>query len=176
MKNPGETNFEEIVNAQIARVYRIAFRILGSTQDAEDVTQVVFAEAYRSYLKKCVSDWTGYLVRLATHRSIDTYRSRRKLPSCLSNDVPSDRNPPLDNLVAKESVEWLRAEIANLPAQQGAVFTLIYFENMDRSEVADCLSITLQSVSTSLHKAREKLKERYKYCDKEIIDGSRRND
>jgi RNA polymerase sigma-70 factor (ECF subfamily) len=167
LENHREIDFEEIVNAQITRVYRIAFRILGSTQDAEDVTQSVFAEAYRSHFRQNVIDWTGYLVRLATHRSIDAYRSRQRQPSPLSDDIPSDNaSSPVDKLVAKECEEWLLEEIANLPTQQGVVFALTYLEDMDRAEVARCLSTTPQSVSTSLHKAREKLKERYQQLEK----------
>jgi len=156
MTDGGQPSWRRIVKEQGRRVFRIAFRILGSTHDAEDVSQEVFAEAYRLHKSQSVQSLTGLLVRLATLRSIDRLRRRRPVESLRDQDAVSAVEP-FDELVAGELAQWLRRAIAELPEQQAAVFTLAHFDQLSRSEIAECLEITCEAVSTAMYKARRQL-------------------
>ena len=68
----------QVVERHAERVFRIAFRILGSVHDAEDVSQVVFTEAVKMHATGPVQSWTGLFVRLATLRAIDLSRRKRR--------------------------------------------------------------------------------------------------
>jgi RNA polymerase sigma factor (sigma-70 family) len=64
---------------------------------------------------------------------------------------------PCEEAVGAELAAWLRAAVDRLPDQQAAIFSLTYFEQLDRNEVAAVLSISPESVSTALYKARRGL-------------------
>lgn len=149
-------DWDSIVETHAERVYRIAFRILGSVHDAEDVSQTVFIEAMKLNEKGPVQTWTGLLVRLATLRSIDLLRRRRNEQQ-VQDYVQVTNAGPDEKAVAAELAQWLRNAVSQLPDQQCAVFTLSHFEQMDRSDVAASLGISPESVSTSLYKAKQQL-------------------
>ena len=152
-------NWNEIVDRHAERVFRIAYRILGSVHDAEDVSQVVFAEAFRIYENGEVQSWSGLLVRLSTVRSIDLVR-RRKSTVPIADDDRVSNSGPYENAVGSELAAWLRLEVAELPRQQMEIFTLTHFEQLDRNEVAAILSVSPESVSTALFKARQRLQKK----------------
>jgi RNA polymerase sigma-70 factor, ECF subfamily len=145
-----------IVDKHAERVFRIAYRILGSVHDAEDVSQNVFAEAVKLYAAGPVQSWQGLFVRLASLRAIDLLRSRRRSFQ-LSEDKYCSTSGPVDQAVGNELSAWLRSAISGLPDQQAAVFSLTYFEHLDRNAIAKMLNLSPDSVSTSLYKARQRL-------------------
>jgi len=61
---------------------------------------------------------------------------------------------------ADELATWLRGEIRMLPDRQAAIFSLAYFEQLSRNEIATALEVTPETVSTALYKARKKLSSR----------------
>lgn len=155
-------NWGLVVERHAERVFRIAYRILGSVHDAEDVSQEVFAEAMTIHQAGPIRTWTGLMVRLATVRSIDRLRKDRKQPESLPNvDFNSCASPrPDQRLIAAELAMWLRCEIRKLPDQQAAIFSLAYFEQLSRNEIATALDVSPETVSTTLYKARKKLANR----------------
>ena len=152
----GQPHWNRIVDRHGKRVFRIALRILGSVHDAEDVSQEVFAEAYRQRKAVSVQSWTGWLVRLATRRAIDRLRRTRTVTELHDHDLVSTVQP-FEEATARELAHWLRDAIARLPDQQAAVFALVYFEQLSRDQVAANLGVSPQAVSTALYKARRRL-------------------
>jgi RNA polymerase sigma-70 factor (ECF subfamily) len=158
MANRDLPDWNGIVERHAKRVLRVAQRILGSVQDAEDVSQDVFAEAFRLHRSGPVQSWTGLLVRLATLRSLD--RLRRLRPAAELRD--SDRVTtvePFELAAADELAQWLRQAMARLPDQQAAVFAMVHFEQFSRDDVSAALGISPEAVSTALYKARQRLLE-----------------
>ena len=156
MNNGAMPDWDRIVERHARRVFAVALRILGSVQDAEDVSQDVFTEAFRLHKAGPIQSWTGLLVRLATVRSID--RLRRTRPAIELRD--SDRMStvePFEEAAAKELAGWLRKAMASLPDQQAAVFVMTHFEHLSRDEIAAALDISPEAVSTTLYKARQRL-------------------
>lgn len=149
-------DWDRIVEGHAERVFRIALRILGSVQDAEDVSQDVFTEAYRSFQDGPIQSWIGLLVRLATVRSID--RLRRKRPSVeLREGDRMSTVEPFEEIAAAELTHWLRNAMARLPDQQASVFVMFHYEQLSRDQIAANLGISPEAVSTALYKARQSL-------------------
>jgi RNA polymerase sigma-70 factor (ECF subfamily) len=149
-------DWDKIVESHAERVYRIAFRILGSVQDAEDVSQIVFTEAIKMHRRGPVQSWTGLFVRLSTLRAIDLLRTRQETSSLTDTHVAKVASAP-EQAACKELAAWLRDATRGLPDQQAAVFSLTYFEQLDRNEVAAVLNVSVETVSTTLYKARQRL-------------------
>jgi len=154
MEHPPD--WDKIVDQHAERVFRIAYRILGSIHDAEDVSQIVFTEAIRVHQNGPVESLTGLLVRLSTMRSIDLLR-RRKTSIPISDQDRLTTTGPAEEMVSAELAKWIRDAASQLPQQQSAVFSLTHFEQLDRHEIASALEITADAVSTSLHKAKQQL-------------------
>jgi RNA polymerase sigma-70 factor (ECF subfamily) len=149
-------DWDGIVERHAKRVFRVAYRILGVAEDAEDVSQDVFAEAFRLHQSGPVQSWTGLLVRLATLRSIDRLRRDRVVAEVRESDHVTTIEP-FDVAAAGELAQWLRQSLARLPDQQAAVFVMHYFEQLSHEDVAATLGISSQAVATALYKARQRL-------------------
>ena len=162
MSQPNAPDWGKVIEKHAERVFRIAYRILGSVHDAEDISQDVFTEAMAVHQAGPVRTWTGLMVRLATVRSIDRLRKDQKKPDPLpSVDInASTTQRPDQELIAVELATWLRGEIRELPDQQAAIFSLAYFEQLSRNEIATALDVSPDAVSTTLYKARKKLSSR----------------
>ena len=65
-----------ILAEHAAAVWRTAYRLLGSTADADEAVQDAFVEAVRVCGREKVRDWGALLRRLATTRSLDRLRRR----------------------------------------------------------------------------------------------------
>lgn len=156
MSNEESPNWDRIVDRHADRVFRVAFRILGSAPDAEDVSQDVFLEAFRLHQAGPVQSWEGLLVRLATLRSLDRLRRNRPAATLREGDRVSHIEP-YDEIAADELRQLLRNAIANLPDRQAAVFVMFYLERFTRDEIAATLGVSAEAVSTALYKARQRL-------------------
>ena len=151
-------DWETIARKHGPRVFRVAYRILGSVQDAEDVSQEVFLEAFRVYEAGPVQSWIGLLVRLATLRSLD--HRRRKRPNVELDERDCQHvDDPAARLVKAELAERLRHAVSSLADQQATVFVMAFYEQMSRDAIAETLDISPESVSTSLYKARQRLSQ-----------------
>jgi RNA polymerase sigma-70 factor (ECF subfamily) len=149
-------DWTRIVERHAERVFRVALRILGSVQDAEDASQDVFTEAFQLHRSGPVQSWTGLLVRLATLRSIDRLRRRRRSVELREGDRISIVEP-FEQAAATELANWLRKAMAQLPDQQATVFVMVHFEQLSRSEISTALGISSDAISTTLYKARQRL-------------------
>ncbi len=149
--------WDELVDLHARLVYGVAYRITGSVHDAEDVAQDVFREAIEQTPYGSVTDWRGFLRRVATFRAIDVVRRCRS--EVLDDRQVSPLPGPVAECVARELVERLQRALTELPRQAAAVFAMTFFEQMPREEVAAILSITPEGVSAALFKARRCLEE-----------------
>ena len=160
--------FEQLVFRYEKAVYHHVRRMVGQTEEAEDLTQDTFVKAY-SNLGRYRERWKfkTWLFRIATNAAISALRKRR---SVLSLDAPHEGVPlealpdphghsPRAHASASETMRRLRRALGDLPAQARAVFQLRYFEEMDVQEVARAVGRKPGAVAVMLHRTREKLSE-----------------
>jgi RNA polymerase sigma-70 factor (ECF subfamily) len=151
-------DWNAIVHEHGPMVFRVAWRILGDAQEAEDVGQDVFLELHRLLQSRHVNNIRALLRRMATLRALDRLRGRkRSVPLDEVSPVASAEAPEAE-AIGKERAELLRAAVARLPQQMGAVFCLRYGEHLSNLEIAEALDISPGAVSTALSKARRRLK------------------
>ena len=153
------SNWNLIVEENVAGVMNAAFRILGNLTDAEDIAQEVFTEAFQKWDANSDQNWSGLLKRMTVCRSIDLLRLSRGLEPLPPFFADRKTTDPLDATLTREFQQRLRTETGKLPSREAQVFCLVHFENLSQSQVAETLSLSTTAVTSALSKARHKLQK-----------------
>jgi RNA polymerase sigma-70 factor (ECF subfamily) len=150
-------DWNDLVQSVGPAVHRIAWRILGHAQDAEDTVQDVFLEAQRLWPGSDVLDWGAVLRRVTVCRALDRLRQRRTQTLRDESCVAEHRRGPEEIIVSREVEVILRDAIGRLPPREAEIFCMRFFDERGYAEIADLLGITTSAVGTAIHKARQKL-------------------
>jgi RNA polymerase sigma-70 factor (ECF subfamily) len=172
LKAGDRAEFSRLVEAYSAPIYRLALKILGDQQDAEDVLQETFIKAYR-HLKEFEgrSSFSTWLYRIASNEALMLLRRRH--PEAVSVDEPvqtpdGDMEPveivdwcclPENEMLTAESRTYLDHAIDELSPNLKVVFILRDIEGLSVRETAEALRISEAAVKTRLLRARLQLRE-----------------
>lgn len=153
----------QIIEEHAAVVWRTAYRLLGRTEETKDCLQDTFMSALQVCRNQRVRNWGGLLRHLATARALDRLRARarreqRRDPHADPDTVASTGAGPAEVAEAEELMSRLRSAMARLPGRQSEVFSLHFLEQISHREIAAVLGLSTNTVSVSLHQAREKLR------------------
>lgn len=153
--------FRELMRANQARVFSIAFRFTGSRPDAEELLQDVFLQLHGS-LAQISSDehLRHWLLRAITHRCIDRLRHKGRRPKLVPLEalpVASEPHAPERNAdpLANARVRELLLELA---PDARAVMLLRFQEDLDLAEIATVLAIPLSTVKSHLRRSLDWLR------------------
>lgn len=131
-------------------------RLLGSSDDAEDVLQDAVLRALRAPALPDDTDLRRWLYRVATNRAIDVIRRRRA--DRLAFDPPSASDPAVD--AEREALAFsLRGAADRLPPRQRASIILRYLEEQPYSEVAAMLGCTEQAARANVYQGLKRLRK-----------------
>ena len=147
---------EELVRRHQDRVFHYALYLLPTQQDAEDVVQETFLQAYRN-LKgfRGEAAFGTWLLAIARARVALWYR-RRKLEDRVSElNEPSPVDLEAPTLMKIE----IRSAVARLPVAYREVIVLRYVHELDLVEIARAMGISVTAVGVRLHRARRMLRE-----------------
>lgn len=151
-------------------VYNTAIGILQNPEDAEDVTQEVFMQAYES-----ISSFKGeallstWLYRITVTKSLDHLKKKNrkkrwaKITSLFGAGgetlvESADFHHPGVTLANKERSVLLFKALARLPENQKAVFVLHKLEGLSAKDIAAVMDISLASVEGLMHRAKAGLR------------------
>ena len=160
--------FETLMESSQDKVFRLAYRVTGCHDGAENVTQDVFLQAYRSlprFRNDCrFSTWLHVItMRKAIDWCRDSTAERRTLHiSDWSN--PGVKNPkpgvdPVQIAQKQELEETLNEAIATLPPNQRAALALVVQEGHSYKDAADMLNCSVGTVAWRVWNARRLLKD-----------------
>lgn len=138
-------------------IYRIAWRILGNADDADEILQDAFLQAHQFESANNVDNRVGLLKRLTVCRALDLLRRRRGDLSLDDVTIANPESGPVAQAVGKELESRLREAIRQLPQREAEVFSLRYFDELSNQEIAETLNLKTAAVATALYKARTKL-------------------
>lgn len=168
-------DLEEVFRDCNAMVFRTAYRITGSTADAEDVLQTVFLRlARRAPDAEPMGTVEGYLRRAAANAAVDLIRSRQSAKSVPIEDAEPDqllRDASANPERAMRGIEirqWLRAAVGRLSPRAAEIFTLRFFEGKENPEIAEILGTTTATVAVTLHRTRERIQQEYRKFTGEV--------
>ncbi|MEM6655656.1 MAG: sigma-70 family RNA polymerase sigma factor [Planctomycetota bacterium] len=148
------------------RLYGSLLRMTGSAEDAQDLTQEAFVQAY---LKLDTfagrSAFYTWLYRIAFNRCVSRSRKRRERASLdalrESADVePVDPSPSPDApLLAAERATLVHEALARLADEQRQVMVLREIDGLDYQQIAEVIGVPVGTVRSRLFRARLQLKE-----------------
>jgi RNA polymerase sigma-70 factor (ECF subfamily) len=156
---PGPGAFTDILRANQAMVFSIAYHFLRERAAAEEIAQDVFLQLYRSFdgleSQAHASFW---LRKVTSNRCIDYVRRSKLRPTVALEDAPepfvaSGEGDPLMN-------RKLQALVASLPEKPRMVMVLRYQEDMMPEEIARVLDMPVRTVKSHLQRSLAMLREK----------------
>ena len=156
-------DWDEIVRRDGPAVWRTVYRLLNNSADADECFQEVFVTALEVSRREQVGNWRALLQRLAAARAVDRLRERYRLRAREQtadwNTLAGDEPSPSQSAVEAELAQRLREALAQIPAQQAEIFSLHSLEGWSYQEIAERLSLSINTVGVLLHRARKRLRE-----------------
>lgn len=145
----------QLYDACHENVYRLAVRMVG-LQDAADVTQQVFLQAFRSIHQfQGGSRFETWLYRLAVNESLQHLRRNRRWRHHELDREPMDETQHGDDAERKELLEQA---LARIDPELRAIFLLREVEELSYHEIAEALDIPEGTVGSRLNRARRELR------------------
>jgi RNA polymerase sigma-70 factor (ECF subfamily) len=159
-----QAEFTAIVRQHSARVYNLAFAILGDRTAAEDICQEVFLRIWRhSHSFEGRSEFTTWLHALTRNTAISE-RRKLALRGILANNRECSSAAESDSADPDDSHDFLATRrlaraIALLPPNMRVVVRLYYLESESVERVAAALDMPQGTVKTLLYRSRAQLKK-----------------
>src|SRR5688572_9416450 len=157
--------FESQVLPVKNKLYRFAYRLLGSSEEAKDIVQEVFIRVWngRDQLA-AVENIEAWCMRITRNLSIDKLRTRQRKPTDSleeSADVREDRYTPHESTEMSESMKQINMLIASLPEKQRQVMHLRDIEGYSYNEICEILELDMNQVMVNLFRARNAVREKF---------------
>lgn len=153
--------FESLVEMYQPRVTRLAHRLLGWSEDVDDIVQDVFLAVlrHRRGYRQDASLWT-WLTTITLNQCRSHIRRRSLLRKLSSVFVARNAVEPADAAaVADEVAHEIRSAVSALPPRDREVIVLFYLEHRSGSDISRILGASTNSIDVRLHRARSKLRQ-----------------
>ncbi len=158
--------YNQLVEFYQQQVYNIALRMLGSPQDAEDVTQEIFVQAWKALGSFRGKNFRAWLFRIASNACKDFLRSKRsrKTDSLDAifpeyNPLPSSTESPEEHTLKEEVSLLIARQLLYLSEEQRLVVTLADLQELSYEEIAEITNTSLGTVKSRLNRGRANLRD-----------------
>lgn len=161
--------FRVIVERHSRSVFRLAFRMTGSEQDAEDVVQETFLKAYKRLQSfEARANFGTWLYRIAVNCALDLMRKRRRheerhetLQPDFEGAVPDhsgEGTSPDSMLFSVEVQKRVREAMEILSPMERSAFVLRHYEGMSIEEIGQALGLRTSAAKHSIFRAVKKMR------------------
>jgi RNA polymerase sigma-70 factor (ECF subfamily) len=162
--------FRHLVERHSRSVFRLAYRLTGQEQDAEDVVQETFLRAFREIRRfEARSSFATWLYRITVNCAHDLLRQRPRAGSRPSLDDPDLRvaadladssasADPLRELASRRIDQRVRSAMGALSDQERSAFVMRHFEGLSIEEIGRVLDLKTSAAKHSVFRAVHKLR------------------
>ncbi|MBR0163681.1 MAG: RNA polymerase sigma factor [Lachnospiraceae bacterium] len=168
MREGKEEGFNAVYAATHNHVYFRAKQTMRHEQDAEDLVQIVYTEAFRNIASLQTPDALfGWLDAITYNQGMKMFRKKKDMllseegegvfDTLETNDIASMPEPTMDE---KETGNIIKGLIAELPEAQRASLTAYYFDGFSVGKIAEMMECSEGTIKSRLNYARQYLKER----------------
>ena len=156
-----QSDFLKVVLPFKDKVFRLAKRLLVSTEEAEDATQELFFKLWRN--KEKLADYKNveaFAMTMTKNYCYDRLKSKQASNLTLVHSNYKEKDTSLDKkLEYRDSVSQVHKLIENLPEQQKLIIQLRDVEQYDFDEICKMLDMKPTAVRVSLSRARKTIRE-----------------
>jgi RNA polymerase sigma-70 factor (ECF subfamily) len=156
-----QDQFKREVMPLRGRLFACAQRLLGQTEDAEDVVQEVFLKLWvmRGELKRYDS-LAALSVQITKRLCLNRLSASRSYQEPLDGVALTGEEPsPYDRLEQKDSLTQVMRLIDQLPGLQQTILRMKHIEGLEVEEIAGLTGSNLEAVRMNLSRARKKIRE-----------------
>jgi RNA polymerase sigma-70 factor, ECF subfamily len=159
--------FETVMRRYNQRLFRVARAIVRDDDEAEDVIQQAYVNAYLHLSQFAErARFSTWLTRIAIHEALGRVRKSRRVQQfddategeSVMDRVRSPGQNPEEHAYRHELATLLERAVNNLPDTFRGVFMLRDVEGLSTEETAECLGLNEDTVKTRLHRARVRLR------------------
>ncbi len=158
-----QEDFESRVLPAKNKLYRFAFKLLGSSEEAKDVVQETMIRVWNGRDLAEVQNMEAWCMRITKNLSLDKLRSKqRKSTDSLSEsfDVAHESLSPLETTELTESMKRINELMTTLPDKQRQVMHLRDVEGYSYNEICDIMELDMSQVKVNLFRARNAVREK----------------
>jgi RNA polymerase sigma factor (sigma-70 family) len=151
--------FEVVFREHSRLIYRTAYGVTGSPEDAQDIVQTIFLRLLqRGFPPDFRTNPRAYLYRAAVNQSLDLVRKRRRRvfvgeEEC--RNLPSADTPVADDEIHRRLYEAL----AELSPESAQIVILRYLHNYSDAQIAKMLGASRTSIAVRLFRLRTRLRK-----------------
>jgi len=166
--------FSQLYDHSSALLYTLAFRILGSREETDELLQEVYLEVWRKVARYDVGRGTpiAWLITLTRSRAIDRLGSRSarannattQLNAAVSSHVADLGPSPFETQADQELRMAVGTAMTSLPPAQQQAIELAYYEGLSHQEIAARLNQPLGTVKTRIKLGMSKLRDSLRHC------------
>lgn len=175
-------SFRILVERYQQLVFRTCMGFMHNREDAEDLTQDVFIQVYRSLSRfRGESAFSTWLYRIAVNASLNRLRRSpvKMIFEALDRytiSVPViNEDDPEKILISREHAAWLRRAVNSLPKNQRTALILSQYEDLSQKEIAEIMMTSEGAVESLLFRAKRNLRKRLSAGSKKHENRHRKN-
>ena len=147
------------------KLYRVAFRLLGNTQDAEDMVQETYLKLWkkREELPPDIENMEAYCTTLIKNLCFDVLRSNRPNENNRATeglDLIGDDNP-MREVELRDEVNQVKRIIGTLPKQQQQIVVMRDVHDCSYEEIEQATGLSAINIRVLLSRTRKKIREQF---------------
>ena len=157
LQNDNARAFETLMKRYTSSVYGAALRLMKDEDEAQEVTQMAFIQAYRQLDSWRGENFGAWLTIIANHIGLRMLEKRK-------NTEPLDENTDAPDETYDEQKEQqlqaMEAAIAQLPEADRQIIQWHYYENLPLQTIAQQLGQTENNIKVRMYRIRERIKRK----------------
>lgn len=156
-----QKEFMQLVNPFKDKLFRVAKRLLVSTEEAEDATQEVLVKLWnKNETLEAYNSVEALAMTMTKNYCLDQLKSKRASNLKIVHNNFTDREAGLQQQVEdKDTWNWVEKIMNDLPQQQKLIVQLRDIEEMEFEEISKILDMNESAIRTALSRARKTIRE-----------------
>jgi len=159
-KNGNLNAFESLFQRYKTAIFNLSFRMMGNYEEAEDMTQDIFAKGFENLHKfRGEASFKTWIYKIGSTTCIDALRRKKSLWGILRK-ITEGQKKLEENVSNYDEKAWVQETLKALPENQRLLLVLRYIQGFSNKEISQILNCSEGSLKVKLYRAREGFKKK----------------